>query len=97
MNDLLSAIGLATKANKLVFGEKVLASIRNKQAQLVIISPDASANTRKRLIDKCKYYQVAYYEKLSMEDIQQATGKINRLYFSVSDKNFKRLIESKIR
>ncbi|MDR1781666.1 MAG: ribosomal L7Ae/L30e/S12e/Gadd45 family protein [Bacilli bacterium] len=97
MNNLLSVIGLAMKANKLVFGEKVILSIQKKQAQLVIISIDASDNTKKRLIDKCNYYGIDYLEMLSMEDIFKATGKVNRLYFSIIDSNFKKLIINKLR
>ena len=54
---LLSLLGFAARARRLVFGTELCrTAARTGQISLAIISSDASQNTKKRVVDACKYY-----------------------------------------
>lgn len=54
---LLSLLGFAARARRLVFGTELCRdAARAGQISLVVIAADASQNTKKRIIDACKYY-----------------------------------------
>ena len=94
--EVLNYLGLAMRSRNLVTGEQVLSSIRSKKACLVIISEDASENTKKQLVDKCTHYQIEYIIKGDSTSISSAIGKTNRKAVSILDKNFAKKIKEKI-
>ena len=54
---LLSLLGFAARARRLVFGTELCRdAARAGQISLVVIAADASQNTKKRVVDACKYY-----------------------------------------
>lgn len=54
---LLSLLGFAARARRLVFGTELCRdAARAGQISLVVIAADASPNTKKRIVDACKYY-----------------------------------------
>ena len=54
---LLSLLGFAARARRLVFGTELCrTAARAGQISLVVIAADASQNTKKRVVDACKYY-----------------------------------------
>ncbi len=54
---LLSLLGFAARARRLVFGTELCrTAARAGQISLVVIAADASPNTKKRIVDACKYY-----------------------------------------
>ena len=54
-----SMLGLCMRAGKLKSGElSVLEAVRGKKAHVVVVSEDASDNTKKLFADKCSYYKV---------------------------------------
>ena len=54
---LLSLLGFAARARRLVFGTELCrTAARAGQISLVVIAADASPNTKKRVVDACKYY-----------------------------------------
>ena len=56
---VLNLIGLATKAGKSVSGEfSTEKSVKSGRAQLVIVSEEASENTKKMFTNMCTYYKV---------------------------------------
>ncbi|MDO4938400.1 MAG: ribosomal L7Ae/L30e/S12e/Gadd45 family protein [Lachnospiraceae bacterium] len=83
MNDrVISMLGLANKAGRLICGEEmVLDFIRSGKRGIVIISTDASDNTKKLFHDKCRYYHIPIYEYGTRTD----TGHVS---MAISDKNF---------
>lgn len=90
----LNLLGLALKAGQLVTGEElVLQSIRKKQAKLVIVATDASDNTKKKLQDKCHYYEIPYQEAYSQAEITHALGKKRTACALVQDGFKKRMVE----
>ena len=86
MDRLLSLLGIAQKAGKVVSGgflcEK---SIKAKQARLVIIAGDASPNTEKKFSNKCTYYKIPYIKYGDKEAIGRAIGRENRSCVAVTD------------
>ena len=60
---ILGLLGLATKAGKAKSGEfSTEKAVKSGQASLVIVSRDASENTKKMFRNMCTYYKVPYYE-----------------------------------
>ncbi len=56
---LAGMLGLAFRARQLVPGaQESLKLIRDCKAGLVLLDPEASANTRKKIADACNHYHV---------------------------------------
>lgn len=88
-NKALSLVGLAMRAGKIVSGEeRVILAIRKQQLRLVILSTDSSANTMKKVIDKCTYYQMPYLLAPSRDELGRAIGKEQRVVVGVTDAGF---------
>ena len=59
---VFNLIGLATKAGKVASGEfSTEKAVKDGTACLVIVSEEASDNTRKMFTNMCTYYQVPIY------------------------------------
>ena len=88
-NKSYSLLGLCMRAGKLKSGEfAVLEAIRAHKAELVIVSEDASDNTRKQFNDKCKYYNVPIVFFGTKEELGHAIGKDVRTSLAITDKGF---------
>ena len=62
MNKVYSMLGLAMKAGKVVSGEFATdKSVKSGKAWLVIVSEDASNNTKKMFSNMCEFYKVPRY------------------------------------
>ena len=95
MNKIYSMLGLASKAGKLVSGEEIVRnSIRQNKVKLLIISEDASDNTKKRFLNAAEYYKVPVYIWGSKEQLGFGIGKSNRSVVGISDDNFVKSIGS---
>lgn len=63
MNKTLSMLGLCARARQLQFGTNLTCeSVRSGKAELVCIASDASAPTKKKVINCCTFYGVQYAE-----------------------------------
>jgi len=82
-------LGLAMRARKIVTGEdQVVQAIRSRQAKLVLLAGDASANTAKKVTDKCQYYAVPLVTLADRYQLGQAIGKEARVTMAVTDAKF---------
>lgn len=89
-----SALGLCMRAGKCVTGEdSVLKTIRNNQAKAVIIAADASANTTKKFMDKCRFYNVPCMRWGSRKEIGRSIGKSERVVLAITDTGFAEMIQ----
>lgn len=70
MSDLLQRLGLVARGGNLVFGEALYPLLAKNQVFLVILASDASANTTKKVNDKCTFYKVP----LRVADPKSALG-----------------------
>lgn len=84
----LNLLGLSTKAGKLVSGEEtVLADIKKRQVKLVIVANDCSDNTKKKIVDKCSFYNIPYIEQFTTAEISYSIGK-KRSIVAFADSGF---------
>ncbi|MEH7110928.1 YlxQ family RNA-binding protein [Neobacillus niacini] len=93
-NQWMSILGLANRARKIISGEELsVKEIRNGKAKLVLLSADASANTTKKITDKCKSYEVPFKLVEDRHLLGHAIGKEARVVVAVLDDGFaKKLI-----
>lgn len=82
-----SLLGLAARGRNLVSGEfSTENAVKEGKAELVMVSEDASSNTKKLFHDKCSFYQVPIYEFGTKETLGKAIGKELRASLAVTDK-----------
>ena len=83
---VLNLVGLATKAGKSVSGEfSTEKAVKAGKAFLVIVSEEASDNTRKMFTNMCTYYQVPIYFFGRKDELGHAMGKEYRASLAVLD------------
>lgn len=98
MNKIFSMVGLATRAGKTVAGEfSVEKAVKNRKAKLVIVSREASDNTKKLFINKCRYYDIPVFVYGSKAELGNATGNANRASIAILDEGFSKSIENMLR
>lgn len=86
---IFQLLGLATRARMIITGEElVIRDIQAGNAKLVIVSNDASANTSKKMNDKCTFYNVEKHVFGSREDLGHAIGKDSRVVLALTDAGF---------
>jgi ribosomal protein L7Ae-like RNA K-turn-binding protein len=86
---ILNLLGLAHKSRNLVSGSFMTEKIvKNGTARLVIVSNDASDNTKKLFGNKCEFYQVPIYIHGNSEELGHAIGKEARVSLAVTDLGF---------
>jgi ribosomal protein L7Ae-like RNA K-turn-binding protein len=94
LNKAFSMLSIAAKAGKVVSGgflsEK---AIQEGKACLVLIAGDASANTRKKFIDKCTYYHVHFQVVSDSDTLGKHIGKQSRTTVTVIDSGLAEQIE----
>lgn len=82
-------IGLAYKAKKVISGESLVRnSIRNGKVKAVIITEDASLNTRKRFSHSAHYYDVPYYLYFNKDELSTSIGGKMRSVIGIIDQGF---------
>ena len=70
----------------------MIKSIRDGSAKLIIIARDASDNTKKKITDKCKYYDIPFKIEFISAEISNAIGKKNIMVVSILDSGFKEML-----
>ena len=83
---VINLIGLATKAGKTVSGEfSTEKAVKSKKAYLLMVSKEASDNTKKMFTNMCTYYKVpiCYFGK--KDELGHAMGKEMRASLAIVD------------
>ena len=92
---ITSYIGLAMKAGRIASGEYgVEKSVKEGRAALVILSADASENTKKKFSDMCRTYGVPVFEYKSKDELGRMIGREQRACLAVEDAGFAKAIQS---
>ncbi|SEO79991.1 L7Ae/L30e/S12e/Gadd45 family ribosomal protein [Propionispora vibrioides] len=92
---VMSLLGLAQKAGKIVSGElAVEKAVRSGKAKLIVVAADGSDNTKKAYQNMAAYYKLPFYEILSKDVLGQCIGKHNRAALAVIDEGFSRSLDS---
>lgn len=94
-NRIYSFLGLAMKAGKLFSGDETCErTVKSGKVCLVLVSADASENTRKKFFDMCSFRGVDIRTFGEKELIGRYIGKEIRSVVAITDMGFaKRLIE----
>ena len=83
---VLSLLSVAAKSGNIKSGEFMTEkSIKSGVGELVIVSGDASENTKKKFADMCRHHGVAYYTYGTREELGRCIGKELRASLSVND------------
>lgn len=81
------------KAGKIASGEfQVEKAVKSGKAFLVIITEDASENTKKKFGNMCEFYRTPIYYFGKMEEAGAAIGKTFRASLAVTDENLAKAI-----
>lgn len=92
-NKVLSLVGLATKAGKIVSGEfSTEKSVKTGKGFLVLLAADSSENTKKKFQNMCDFYEVPMYLLSDKESLGRAMGKEFRASAAIQDENFAKAI-----
>lgn len=95
---ILSMLGLAAKARKIASGEfSTEKAVKSGKAFLVVVSEEASENTKKMFRNMCSFYQVPMYLYASKEALGNAIGKQLRASLAVLDEGFAKSLEEKLK
>lgn len=98
MDKILSMVGMAMKAGKVVSGEfSTEKAVKSGKAFLVIVSEAASENTKKMFRNMCTYYEVPMYTYGSKEDLGHSMGKEFRASLAVTEEGFAKSIEKRLK
>ncbi|WP_182199196.1 YlxQ family RNA-binding protein [Paraliobacillus salinarum] len=85
----LNLIGLAYRAKKITIGEEsIIRDIQKGKAKLVLLANDIGSQTKKKLMDKCDYYQVPICIVDDRDTISHAIGKTGRVAIAINDDGF---------
>ena len=88
-NKVLSLLGLATKAGKVASGEfSTEKSVKSGRSHMVIVSEEASDNTRKMFTNMCTYYHVPVCFFGKKEELGHSMGKEFRASLAITDEGF---------
>ncbi|SHO49754.1 L7Ae/L30e/S12e/Gadd45 family ribosomal protein [Anaerocolumna xylanovorans] len=94
---VFSYIGLAAKAGKLSSGEFMTEkAVKEGKAKLVMVSADASDNTKKMFTNMCTYYKVPIYFFGDKTKLGHAIGKEFRASLVLLDKGLADAVEKQL-
>jgi ribosomal protein L7Ae-like RNA K-turn-binding protein len=97
MNRVFSMIGMATKAGKTVSGEFATEkAVKTGKAFLVIVSEEASDNTKKSFSDAAAFYNIPLVIYGTKDELGGATGKRFRASLAVMDEGFAKAIKDNL-
>ncbi len=90
MDKVYSLLGLSKKAGKLVSGDETCErAIKSGKAVLVIVSKDASENTRDKFESMCKYREVCFRQYGEKQNLGRCIGKDIRSVVAIVSDDFK--------
>lgn len=88
-NKILSLLGLATRSRNVVSGEFMTENaVKSQEAELVIVSTEASDNTKKKFRNMCEFYHVPFYIWGGSTELGHAMGKEFRMSLAVTEEGF---------
>ncbi|QHT46695.1 YlxQ family RNA-binding protein [Bacillus sp. SB49] len=91
----LNLLGMAMRAGKCTLGEEsIVRDIQKRRAKLVLIAEDIGPQTKKKLTDKCSFYEIPCYTVDDRQTLSQAIGKTGRVAIAVLEKGFAEKLQS---
>ena len=93
----LNLLGIATKAGKTASGEFMTEkAVKEGRAFLVLVSEEASVNTKKMFTNMCKYYEVPLVIFGTKEELGHWIVKAYRASICILDEGFAKAVLKKI-
>lgn len=93
INKLYSMLGIGKKAGLLVLGETgCIQSIKKEKSKLIILSSDATENTKDRILTLCDKHKIKYYIIGEKQELGYALGKNLSSMISITDLKFSQVI-----
>lgn len=71
-------------------------AVKSGSARLVIISSEASENTRKKFADMCEYRKIPWYVFGEKEELGHAMGKEFRATLAITDENLAAAVKAQL-
>ena len=97
-DSVLSMLSIAAKSGNVVSGEfSTEKAVKTGHAYLVIVSAEASGNTKKSFCNMTAFYHVPCYCYGSKEALGRCIGKEFRASLAVTDENLARAVEKKLK
>src|SRR5690625_1936178 len=91
----LNLLGLAYRARKISTGEElILKDIQKRNAKLILIANDVSEQTKRKLTNECKTYDVQYIEVDDRYKLGGAIRKQTRVGIAVIYDGFGKKLKS---
>ncbi|MDD2591386.1 MAG: 50S ribosomal protein L7ae [Erysipelotrichaceae bacterium] len=87
MSSVFGLIGIAKKANMIIFGDALLNAFKEKKIKLLIVTNDASSRTKKHMLSKCDHYHVDYIFEFDAIELNKAIGRSNIKAIGIIDTN----------
>lgn len=86
------------RARKLVTGtDMTINEVRKSKVKLVLLAKDASDNTKKKVYDKCKFYDTKVLEIFTSEELSNPIGKKNIMVLGITDQGFSKNLLNQIK
>lgn len=96
-NKLSGYLGFAAKARNLQTGYNTcLSLIEKRRVRLLIVAEDSSANTVKKMSQKCKSKRTDVRVFGTKEELSRITGRGENSVFAITDENFAKVIRQEI-
>ena len=96
-NKILSYMGFAAKARKLVTGYNTCVyMMEKKKIRLLILAEDLSENSRKKMVSAAEKHRVPCKIYGSREQLSRITGNADKGIFGITDDNFAKVISDGI-
>ncbi len=96
-DSVLALVGIAKKAGKVAAGEfQTEQAVKSGKAYLVIVSSEASENTKKKFRNMCAFYEIPVVFYGGKEQLGKAVGCEFRASLAVTDEGLSRSIEKKL-
>ncbi|MGQ9855367.1 MAG: L7Ae/L30e/S12e/Gadd45 family ribosomal protein [Fervidobacterium sp.] len=93
---VLSYLGFAARANKIVFGKDMIKEYLNDpriKDKVLIIAKDAGERVKKDIIIRCDISNVDYFEILDKKTLAKAVGKKEISVLGIVDENLVKAIK----
>lgn len=85
------------RAGALITGtDLVLNGVRSRKVKMVLIDALISEKTLKKIIDKCKFYNVCYIKLSDDCDLGAIIGNSSRKVIGITDSNFMKALKKKL-
>ena len=97
-NRVYQMLGITANSGSVVSGEfSTEKAVKTGQAYLVIVSEEASENTKKKFENMTDFYKVPIYIFGTKEDLGRCIGKEFRASLAITDENLANAVETKLK